>query len=269
MSEGIVFELSCSMFTSYDNGFVTAQPDAEGDGATVPAFEVRHSYGTISRPRDPDVDATGANPLGCTIMYGWEGDRGHAWFLDDPRVAALLPLKVEPGGYMNYSHRDDGQLSILRLRGTDGTFVVYAPGKDGKTQGSYIMLDPVNGLDISTPWGRFMMGPSGVVLRDISGARLELGTIGGLPPPLDALASRAKLSAATVAVNGSAVSLGTDGGATSQLAIEALITCIRAFAAQVATITTATPGATAMAEPAFVTLLAALDVALAPIGKVA
>ena len=248
--------------------------DADGSGdtpkeePTVPAFEVQHPYGLISRPRDPDVDANGKNPVGCTVLYGWEGDRGHAWFMSDPRVARRLPLNVEPGGTMLFSHRDDGQLSILRLRGTDGGFSVFVPGKNGTKQGSYISIDSEDEIDLSSPWSRAQVGKNGLILSHISGASISMGSIGGLPSPLDALTSFVDIAAAAVSISASVVNIGTDGGAASQTAIEALILFLNAFVAKVATITTVTPGATAMADPAFVTLLEGLQLALAPIGKI-
>jgi len=110
-----------------EDGFYEVQLDLYGAEETgAPAMEAYHPCGFIGRPRDPDVDPDGTPTLGATVLYGFEGNQGHALHLNDPRVAPLLP-EVKKGGAMVYAHRADGKVSFELFDGDDGTWQVYVP----------------------------------------------------------------------------------------------------------------------------------------------
>lgn len=285
MAGNMVFDLSCSMFTEYTkDGFINVQVDADGSGATakdeptVPPFEVHHPYGLISRPRDPALDANGKNPVGCTVLYGWEGDRGHAWFMSDPRVAAKLPNTIEQGGLMLFAHRDDGLLSIQRLRGTDGAFILHVPSKNGNGRGSQLQIDNDDGFDLSNPWGRAQLGPKGFSVTLTCGASFRMGPIGGFPDPVGPImeaaniASRATIKAGAVSLSGGLVSIGTDGGVANETGLASLLATMTAVVTALTEIS-ATPAA--IGAPVFTpaqlapvaAALAAFTTAINGIGK--
>lgn len=69
--------------------------------------------------------------------------------------------------------------------------------------------DPVHGgFVINAPWGVFRWGPEGLHITHASGARLDLGGIGGLSVAGVNLGSYIKMTAASIHINGSAVGLG-------------------------------------------------------------
>lgn len=98
------------------------------------------------------------------------------------------------------------------------------------------------------PWGEVSFGPNGFHVQHISGARIDLGAIAGLPAPLNALGSYCTISGAMVHVEGSAIAIGTEAGvsepiakATSVLAIVSLIADVLAGLAAGLTSTTGGP----------------------------
>lgn len=221
------------------DGFIGLQVDVYGEQKSgAPPFEAHFPPGIIHRHRDPDVGPDGQPTLGANVLYAWEGNTGHAIPLTDPRVVALLPNTVEPGGTLLYAHRDDGQLSIMRLSGTDGAFVVYVPAPNGNGYGIQLRIDHTNGFDLVTPWNRLTVGPLGLSFTH-GQAQFSLGNA-TLPAPLNALSSFAVLKAGVVNVRGGAVSLGTDGGAANEGAIVALLAALTAIATTLAEIS-ATP----------------------------
>ena len=86
-----------------DDGFIGVQPDVYGEGAGMVPYELHHTFGFASRPRDPDVDGNEVVEPGgaCTLMIANEGDKGHAWLCSDPRYVDKSPL-VKKGGSAQY-----------------------------------------------------------------------------------------------------------------------------------------------------------------------
>jgi hypothetical protein len=128
-----------------------------------------------------------------------------------PNRAALPGLKAdEPimlGPAQNFVRLDhDGNVSLYTT--DDGT-------ADGKSV--YAQVRP-DGFRFVHPHGKMVLDKTGFHVLHSSGARVDLGAIGGLPPPLDALGSYAKLSAATVTIEGAAIALGTAAGAPDPVA---------------------------------------------------
>lgn len=219
------WNLGLATLSEYDDDdFVGLQVDTLSQGEGMPPFELHHSYGFAARPLDPDEDG-----LGCTALYALEGTRkGYAWLCNDPRIAAKLP-KLRKGESLFYGpkgqfvrHCEDGRIvACTYVDGDPNKFAIFWE------------LSPDKGFELETPWGYLRFGPNGFHVRHSSGARIDLGSIAGLPAPLDALASYVNISAKLVSVEGSAVSQGTDGGATNQAAVTALVTLLGALAAAI------------------------------------
>lgn len=243
------------------DGFMTVQVDRFGgtDQGGSP-MEVHFPLGMVAYPLDPDVDASGQPTNGCSFLFATEGDKLHAFPLSDPRVVALLPIG-QPGE--TYFYGSKGQ--FIRFH-ADASISIYTTD-DGTPNGRTIslMLSPQEGLVYTSPWFSAKMGPDGGHLRHSGGARLDMGSIGGMPAPLDQLGSYLKIQAAMVSIKGSAVSIGTDGGAANLAASTAISTFLTALVAAIATITTASPGASAMAT--ITPLLGPLTLALQNLGK--
>ncbi len=117
----------------------------------------------------------------------------------------------------------------------DGETCVYAPGKDGNSQGRVILKDdgsvalyttdtnapggnmvmlrisPQGGLEFTSQWGSMVFDQTGFHVRTQAGPRLDMGGIAipGVPSAVTgAFAGYAKLTAPTVACEGANVVLG-------------------------------------------------------------
>jgi len=128
--EGIIgFDVGMAVLTEYDaDGFLTTQIDAYGEEKSgVLPYDAHHFYGRISRPHDPETGPDGTPRLGCVVLIGMDGGRGHVWHLGDPRVTGLLP-RVKKGGNLNYG----GKLKnpgFYYMDGDTGSQTIYVPYK--------------------------------------------------------------------------------------------------------------------------------------------
>lgn len=185
------------------NGFLLYQYDAYGENQSgVPAVEAWSQYGSYSRPPDPELDEAGEVKFAAQLLVFWEGAESYAIALHDPRLVPGLP-QLLGGEYVSYGKafnftrwHADGRISTMCT--TDGT----ANGKSVQHEHA------PDGWTWSAPWAVQRNDASGFYYRHASGARLEGGSIGGLPAPLDTLASYWRLEAAIVSIRGTAVKLG-------------------------------------------------------------
>jgi hypothetical protein len=119
------WDLGVSMLCEYDkDGFLGLQHDPYGEQkASAPTVELHHAYGFMSSSLDPETDAT-AQPTAnhCSVLYGWEGSRGHAWLLGDNRVTPKLPPLVK-GGSIQYGATG----SFWLIDGKTGSQIGYVP----------------------------------------------------------------------------------------------------------------------------------------------
>lgn len=208
------FDLYTASYSDIDpDGFVGIELDLFGEQeAGAPPAELHSPFGFLSRPLDPDVDADGNATLGCQALVADEGGTRHAWLGSDPRIIPLLP-SLKKGEALFYGAKgqfvrmhEDGQISLFT---TD----------DGTMNGNTIAMEVrPDGFRWICPWGKITFDKTGFHVLHSSGARLDLGAIGGLPSPLDTLSSYVSISAAMASVEGSVVSLGTDAGATEPAA---------------------------------------------------
>jgi hypothetical protein len=135
MKTPLQFDLGMASYTARDaDGFYRLQVRLFGDAGSQP-FEAYHPAGFLGRPRDPDVGPDGAPKLGPTVLYGYEGNQGHALPLNDPRVMPLLP-EVKLGGSIQYAHLADGSVSYALFDGDTGAWTLKVGGTTVKVETS-------------------------------------------------------------------------------------------------------------------------------------
>jgi len=197
-------ELGTVTFSGIDpSGFHAIQVDAFGEGSSgMSPFELSHPYGFASRALNPTADGKG-----CSAFYWLKGSsEGFAWLANDPRVQALLP-EIQPGESFHYGPK--GQFVRCHADGRVSIFTTDDATPNGRSV--YFQVAPT-GFTWVAPWGRITFDANGFHVVHVSGARIDLGAIGGLPAPLDQLSSYATLSGHMVRLEGSALSLGPGAG---------------------------------------------------------
>lgn len=249
--------------TKQDDGALLAAIDQDGGkDAITPTWETIHPYGFVGIPADPDVDDEGNPTAGCQALHDWDGSRGFVLPLGDPRQGPNLPL-YKKGESLQYGAA--GQFIRCHDDGAISMFTTDDNTPNGRS--IFLRISPTAGLEYSCPWGRMNFGPNGFHVLHSSGARLDLGAIGGIPAPLDSLASYATLEGAIASVKGAAVSLGTDAGAANAAATAALATLLTTMGAAFATMVPAS-GVTAVQQSAIAAALSAFSALSTNIGKV-
>lgn len=184
------------------NGFHAIQIDGLGH-AGLGSDQLSHTYGFASRALDPDPK-TGK---GCSVFWYNKGSSERfAWLANDPRVQALLP-EILPGESFQYGAK--GQFVRCHPDGKISVYTTDDATPNGKSV--YLQVAPTGFTQVA-PWGRQTFDANGYHLKHVSGARIDLGAIAGLPPPLDALSSYFTVSAQMVRIEGSVVSLGPAAG---------------------------------------------------------
>lgn len=270
----LAWDLYKATFSETDqDGFLVVQPDHYGEkNGGGPPGEVHFPFGFWSNPLDPDVDSAGNVGEGCNAFIAWEGSEPHVLLGSDPRVTPLLPNRVK------------GESGIYGAKGNfvrcqvDGAVTMYTTA-DATTAGQVIYRRAApNGFADVAPWGRQTFDANGWRVVTASGARFVMGGIGGLSAPLGAIDSYAKLSAATVRIQGTVITLGPATGVsdavakatpalTSLDAIQAALTAVSALlAAMQAAIVAVPAGTTPAPGPGPGALAAAITAATALLG---
>ena len=184
------------------NGFHAIQIDGLGNSGVDP-FELSHPYGFASRAIDPDPKTN----KGCSVFWYKKGSaEGFAWLANDPRIQALLP-EILPGESFQYGAK--GQFIRCHPDGKISIFTTDDATPNGRSV--YSQVAPT-GFTRVAPWGRETFDANGFHVKHVSGARIDLGAIAGLPAPLDALSSYFTVSAQMVRIEGATVSLGPAAG---------------------------------------------------------
>jgi hypothetical protein len=206
MPSEMTFELGQALLTVYDeNNFLDIQVDApDGDNSGLHPYESHLPYGLFARPPDPEKDANGTPlPATCTnVLIAHEGGRGHVIPLENPAIVQKLP-QIQPGE--NGVHGPVGQ--FVRFH-NDGAISLWIPGKAGGPDASYRFT--AEGIEFSGAMGTMRFTPEQFAVDHRSGASLRATAVGGLPAPLNQIASAITLQAGTVDLTASAVSLGPD-----------------------------------------------------------
>ncbi len=230
------------------DSFLTIIPETFGTTSSLGAIELSHPYGFASRPADKD-NSGGA----CGAFYCIEGSQGYAWLANDGRIQEKLP-EILVGESFQYGStgnfvrcHNDGRISLFT---TD----------DATVNGRSIALTVgPTGLLFSAPWGNLKFDATGFHVLHSSGARIDLGACGGLPPPLDALSSYVTLSGALIHIEGGATNLGASSASAEPAAkatqtvlalqsVTAALTSVSAALAALGAIPAQSPNAGAAAQ---------------------
>lgn len=188
------------------------------------------------------IEDTGAVTLGLGDVDAEIALDERVVLLQTPGVVSIPPIGAETvslntsNGYITIAARDIRTGAIagnVRM----GETTVYAPGsqactmykndgsithmttQDGTAEGQTV-YDRTSATAFTrfAPWGRETFDKNGYHLFTFSGARLDMGGIGGLPSPLSSLGSWARLSAKMVSIEGSVVALGPRTGVADAVA---------------------------------------------------
>lgn len=154
---------------------------------------------------------------GDQVMVGVPA--GYGYSVGCPAILAVLGPNPEPqpglrpddpvmlGPKRNFVRCDsEGRVSLFTT--DDGT-------PTGKSVYFQVRPDGFRGVH---PLFKFTLDKTGFHVVHASGARVDLGAVSGMPAPLDVLNSYAKLSAAMVQIEGSAISMGTATGTPDNVA---------------------------------------------------
>lgn len=204
------WDLGVAVLSEYDaDGFIGVGLDHYGEKlAGVDPGELHSAYGHLSRPLDPEVDNQGNVPpgRGCNAWYAWEGSQLHVKFGSDPRVIQNLPT-LQKGESL-----DHGAANNFTRYYADGSVATMTTSDATPTgQSVFTKLAP-SGRSHQGPWGQETFDPNGYHLRTASGARIDMGGIGGLPAPLSAIGSYFIAAAASCKLRSSIIALGPDAG---------------------------------------------------------
>jgi hypothetical protein len=158
------------------NGFIGIQFDSFSDSDEgLDTVETHHTFGSRSRPRDPD------GGFGCNVLIGWEGDEAHALaVLADPRWIASLPPEKK-GGSTRYGVTANGAkaVSFEQFDGDTGGHTLYVPEfTDGAVSGAYcITVDPTKRtIQLIHPDGfAVMLTKDGIQMRGDASTWFKLG----------------------------------------------------------------------------------------------
>lgn len=227
-----------------DDGFLTVQVETFGTGTkSVGWFYLSNPHGLQMRPLDPDADGTA-----CQVYYWYEGSQGYAMLANDPRTQNDVSIQLQKGETILHSPLGS---AFLRMK-ADGSISLFTTD-DNTTNGRsvYLILGP-SGLAFNFPFGQFTFNANGFHLQHSGGARLDLGSLSGIPAPIGSLVSSyATLSAGMVHVEGSAVHCGSSDPVAGPPQPVALATALLTLATAVQAVLTAlsVPGAFVSTSP--------------------
>lgn len=128
MAKGLDFDIGLVALSGADaDGHQTIQPDVYGVSPGADPFEAHHAWGFRGVPHDPELDPEGnINPAkAAQCKYAWEGDKGHAWALQDPRIVPKLPL-ARVGQALMYGGKIT-QPAFVELDPDTGSYTLYVP----------------------------------------------------------------------------------------------------------------------------------------------
>jgi len=191
------------------DGFIVTQPDGYGEQGCG-WHEAVSPYGFMGRALAPDVDQDQNITAGALQLAFIDGGNWLTLHLTDRRVIAGLPL-VQPGESMQYG----AKFNFVKCR-ADGGVQMFTT-TDGTGAGSSCFLGITRGASGNLgrrgegPWGREFFDETGWHVQTTSGATLHMGGLGGMPSPMDQLASCIVAAAAMVQVESSVIALGSGG----------------------------------------------------------
>ncbi len=156
--------------------------------------EVAQGHQIVAQLATPGMGIPARNSK-CTVVFP-------SGFAETVGGGVIVATQGDPRDAMNKAF----------IRNEDGKVTLMTVDKTADEHAIYLQLDPEEGLVFVSPWGTLTYGPKGFHLRHISGARINLGAVSGMPSPLDALGSYATISAAITHIEGSVVQVGPAAG---------------------------------------------------------
>lgn len=226
----------------------------------VPLFQ---TPGVLSLPANPSPGTGGAEVMCLETSAGYIG-----MSVRDNRKSAIAG-QTQPGETTVFASGSQA-CTLYKANGSVTQFTTHDNTANGRSV--YSMVAPT-GFTRFMPWGKETFDEKGFHVTHISGARIDLGAISGLPPPLDTLDSYASMSAKIIRIEGSTISLGTSAGVPEPIAkattLLALLTSLQAehtAMLNLATAIAATPAAVGTApavNPAVIAAFTALNSAMA------
>lgn len=186
-------DIGKALLSAYEDGFLHAQFDADGDEPAVAQAEVLSPFGLDGRPRDPDADSDGAPGVGATALRAIEGERQHMLVMGDPRATGALPA-LEKGSSRLYAHLDGNKVTWLRLDGATGSAKLRVPVGSGEST-----------VEVDASTGDITLTHQGGAVVVVKPASVELGAATGGGP----LMKYTEFAAAwaTLTTNGTAIGL--------------------------------------------------------------
>lgn len=196
-----------------DDGFLGIQVDSDGgppgdpNEPRVPPYEALHPYGHAGRPLDPEVDPSGEVVTAPGVLELEEGAESFVIALGDARVVPIL-AGLQKGESIQYGAV--GNFVRCHIDGRVSRMTTHDATPNGQT-----VFDEIGpgGYLCKTPWSVLRNNDTGYHYEHISGARIDMGSISGLPPPFDGLSSYFDVTAHSVRFKCSAAQFGIGAGA--------------------------------------------------------
>lgn len=170
-----------------DNNFLGVQIDAFDGEQGIDSSELLHTYGFVSRPRDPDVDQDGKVRHGCATLFCWDGTSTLAWLATDPRAVPFLP-PLKKGQTATYAWNGAKGIAYRTIDPdtlTETTYVPYAFDGNGTATKAHLITVGKDGngaplIEIVSGEGQSitMLGESIVIANKSGNAYLELNNAG-------------------------------------------------------------------------------------------
>lgn len=167
--------------------------------------EIWQSWGFSSRPSPPTA---GKDAAECIAI---RGDRDRIIAGRDVRGQAIYG-NLKDGETCVYATGADGNAQGRLIVKQDGSATLFTTDSNDSTGNSVYFRVAPDGFTWVAPWGTMRFDATGFHVLHASGARLDLGGMGGLRAPLDSLGSYAGMTAAMVNMDGSIFALGGPDG---------------------------------------------------------
>lgn len=117
---------------------------------------------------------------------------------------------LKPGESCIYAAGPDGTGQARVMCKADGSVNLYTTDTNkADGNGVYFQVSPT-GFYMMAPWGKFVFDATGFHMKTSSGASFDLGAL-GLPGPLSALGTFARITAASVTLDSAGIMLGPPG----------------------------------------------------------
>lgn len=222
-------------------GSVTEQTS---DGGGVEWWQ---HVGFASRPPKPDAKKKAAQAFVLAT-----GDRDVCVASQDTRCLDQYG-NLDFGEFCAYAPGEDAKAQGRVIGKKDGSVTVFTTDTNTKAGRSVYFRTAPDGFLWVAPWGTLRFDASGFHLLHSSGASINLGGIGGLPAPLDVIASYIKLQAGSVSTSsvGSPIADATSTVA-AIAALQTQLTAVAAGFAKLAAVVGAVQGTDCVAASAIV-----------------